>query len=180
QLASAAAALTSGQATRVTMPLDSLVVPANDSVSVVVAVLLSGRAPNLTGFSATLVPEATHTLGVRSLAADQLGTGNSAVASSNAPTTVLQANEIFALSENPVRHGHVVFNFSQRPTLASVYSLSGRRVADLLQQMTTDGRVDWQLRNDDGGTVANGIYLVVFNVGGQVIRQKLFIARPQE
>ena len=108
------------------------------------------------------------------------GTGNTPVASSNAATTVLKADENFALSENPVRHGHVIFNFSKRPTLASVYSLSGRRVADLLRQMTSDGRVDWTLKNDDGGTVANGIYLVVFNVDGQVIRQKLFIARPQE
>ena len=168
------------QAQRVTFSLDSLVVPANDSTTIIVAIQLSGQIGNGTGFTASLVREATHTLGIRSQAVDQLDTTATAPVAAAAITTVLSAGEVFAMSENPVRNNHVVFNFSTRPAVAAVYSLSGRRVANLLRQMTSDARVDWALVNDDGKPVANGIYLVVFDVGVQMIRHKIFVARPQE
>ncbi len=175
QVGAATAAL-SATATRVTFTLDSVSVPANSTTQLILAVEMSGQAPNGARFAATLVPTATHTLGVRSLATDQLGTGASTVASAPAVTTVLGASETFALSENPVHHGHVIFNFSQAPTVAAVYSLTGRRVVDLLPRLENGGRIDWKLTNDQGAAVAPGIYLVVFNIGGQLVRQKLFIA----
>lgn len=177
QIAAVPAAL-NGASTPVTaiFNLDSLTVPANGSMQLILAVEMSGQSPNGSSFTASLASSGTHTLGVRSQAVDQLGTGNGSVVSAPALTTVLGANEVFALSENPVRSGHVIFNFSETPTVAAVYTITGRRVVDLIPRLENGSRVDWRLTNDDGAVVAPGIYLIVFDVGGKTVRQKLFIA----
>ncbi len=64
--------------------------------------------------------------------------------------------------------------------MAAVYTLTGARVADLLRRMETDGRVEWDLTNDDGAAVAPGIYLVAFSVAGRLITRKLIIVRPTD
>ncbi len=177
--ASVAAPLSGGtQPTRVTFTLDSsLVVTGNGTSSVIVALQLSGQNPNLSSYSATLVPAGTHTLGARSLVVDQFSGATAPVASTPVVTTVFgAADPPFLMSENPVRTGHVVLNFQSRPTVAAIYTLTGRRVVDLIPRLDGDGRVDWTLTNDHGDRIVPGIYLAVFQINGQTIRQKIFVA----
>lgn len=164
----------SGPPIDVDVAIDSLTVPQRDSLQVIAALELSGSAPNGAAFQAELLPQRTHTIGLRSLAADQLGTLTS-VASGTASSTVLANGATFSLSENPVRSGRVVFNFAERPKVAAIYTLNGRRVIDLLPALDTTGRVQWDLRNGSGERVASGVYFVVFDVAGQVVREKIFV-----
>ena len=176
-LGSATAALRPDTATRVEVAFDSLRVAAHDSAQILVTLELSGATPNQAVFQATLVPEATHSVGVRSAAQDRLEHVVGAPVA--VQTTVLRPGEIFTLSENPVRSGRpLIFNFSERPRVAAVYTLGGRRVVDLLTRMSSDTRVAWDLTNDEGSPIAPGVYLAVFDVAGTVIREKLFIVRP--
>ncbi len=92
-------------------------------------------------------------------------------------TTVFgAADPPFLVSENPVRSGHVVLNFQSPPTVAAIYTITGRRVVDLMPRLENGGRVDWALTNEHGDRVVPGIYLAVFQISGQTIRQKIFIA----
>ncbi|MBI4409928.1 MAG: Ig-like domain-containing protein [Gemmatimonadetes bacterium] len=166
-----------GDTVRVTLAPDSLTVPADDSLALIAAVELSGRVPNETLFHGRFLPLETKTLGARSRIPDRISAGEP-VPSVPVRTTVLRAGESFVLSENPVRSERVVFNFSERPKVAAVYTLTGRRVADLLARMSADGRAVWDLTNDEGGAVAPGVYLVVFDVAGRLVREKLLVIRP--
>ena len=74
-----------------------------------------------------------------------------------------------------MRTGRVVFNFSERPKLAAVYTLNGRRVIDLVPSLDATGSVQWNLRNEAGERVASGVYFVVFDVAGRVVREKVFV-----
>ncbi|HEX7051254.1 MAG TPA: S8 family peptidase [Longimicrobiales bacterium] len=148
-----------------------------DSASLLAIIEVSGKVPNGTEFRATHQSTDVIAVGLHSGAVDVRAPA-SAIASLPFRTSVLRAGEIFALSENPVRSNRVVFNFSERPELAGVYTLGGGRVADLLARMTGDGRVEWDLTNDRGAPVAAGVYLVVFDVAGRLVRRKLFIVRP--
>ena len=156
-----------------------LSVAQRDSLRLIVAVELSGAARNQTPFQLQFLPNASQTVGARSGAANRLVTGSVPIAAS-ATTTVLTANEQFALSENPVRSNRVVFNFQSRPNTAAIYTVTGRRVRDLKAMIDQDGAVEWNLTNEDGNRVAPGIYLVIFNVGGVVIREKLFVMTPNQ
>jgi hypothetical protein len=164
----------SGTAVDIDVAIDSLTVPQRDSLYILAAVELSGSAPNLAVFQAELLPQRSHTLGVRSLAVDQLGSITS-VASAPATSTVLSNGDTFSLSENPVRSQRVVFNFAERPKVAAVYTLNGRRVIDLMPRLDETGSVSWDLRNDAGDRVASGVYFVVFDVAGSIVREKVFI-----
>jgi hypothetical protein len=158
----------------VDVAIDSLAIAQRDSLYLITAIELSGAAPNGAVFQAELLPPRTRTIGVRSLAADQLGTVTS-VASNQTSSTVLANGATFSLSENPVRSARVVFNFVERPTVAAVYTLNGRRVIDLLPALDTSGSVSWDLRNGAGERVASGVYFVVFDVSGRTVREKIFI-----
>lgn len=172
---SAQVKLTAGTPARVSIDLSDVTAPKNGTTSLLLAIESSGQVPNASSFSATYVPQGAKTVGARSQAVDQIDPA-STVASTPIRTTVLQDGEVFALSENPVRSGHVVFNFTTKPRTAGIYSLTGRRIIDLTTKISSEGRVDWDLRNEDGGRVAAGMYLVVFDVDGQIIRRKLIIA----
>jgi hypothetical protein len=41
------------------------------------------------------------------------------------------------------------------------------------------GSAAWDLANSAGQTVSNGVYLAVLEVGGEVLRKRLFVARPR-
>lgn len=151
----------------------------HEDVPLVVGLQLSGAAPNKTAFSINFLASRTRTIGLRSLARDRVELLSTPIASSVATTTVLVTDEVFSLSENPVRSNRVVFNFSQRPTVAGIYTLSGRRVRDLAAIIDHAGQVIWNLENEDGTRVAPGIYLIVFNVAGQLRREKLFVLTPR-
>ncbi len=159
---------------QVELTIDSLTVPQHDSLHVIIAVELSGSAPNGVAFQARVLADRIRTVGVRSQAADQLGF-IAAATSAPASSTVLVNGATFSLSENPVRSSHVVFNFSERPKVAAVYTLTGRRVIDLMPSLDATGSVQWNLHNDAGDRVASGVYFVVFDVAGRVEREKVFV-----
>jgi subtilisin family serine protease len=163
-----------GEAVAIDVTIDSLTVQARDSIQVLAAIELSGAAPNGAVFQAEVLPQRTRTLGVRSQANDQLGS-IAAVISAPATSTLLTAGETFSLSENPVRTGRVTFNFTERPKVAAIYTLNGRRVIDLVPLLDETGSVQWDLKNGAGDRVASGVYFVVFDVAGRVVREKLFV-----
>jgi hypothetical protein len=151
---------------------------ARESIPLLVALELSGAAANNTNFSINFLAARTRTVGVRSGARDRVEAIVTPIAAA-ATTTVLVANQLFSLNENPVRSDRVIFNFRERPTVAGIYTLAGRRVRDLVPSINQAGQVVWNLTNDGGNRVAPGIYLVVFNVAGQVMREKLFVLTPR-
>jgi hypothetical protein len=82
------------------------------------------------------------------------------------------------LSENPVRSGQVFFTWAPGAGDArlSVFTLTG-----LLIYRTTvpgvSGQAVWDLTDTSGRPVANGAYAVILELGGQVLRRRLFVAR---
>jgi hypothetical protein len=172
-------------AKRVVILPDSLRIVPFSPTRVYLAAELSGHAPNGALFEAVLVPAELHTRGVRSGAVDQLASTVVAVESGPAQITVLRAAEPLTFSENPVRDGEVVFNFSTAPVTAAVYTLTGRRVIDLCGDVTLRcgtgeemTATRWDLRNHEGNRVAPGVYLLIFQVNGQAYREKLMILSP--
>jgi photosystem II stability/assembly factor-like uncharacterized protein len=154
-------------------------VPADTIVELLVVLEMGGRAPNGTSFSARFVPAGVRSLNTRSGRINRLTLPTAPVASSEVSVTVLGAGEALSLSENPVRSARLIFNFAARPRTAAVYTVGGRRVADLLR-ITGDARIEWDLTNDQGARIAPGVYLVLFDIDGNVMRQKLVIATPGE
>ena len=172
-IASRQAAL-SGTPLQIDVQPDSLIVAQRDSVNLILAVEISGTQPNGAAFAAEFIPSGTHTTDIRSAATDRVTAPSGPLASSIAATTLLADNETFSLSENPVRSGRVVFNFASAPRSAAVYTLTGRRVADLKPRMIGNS-VTWDLTNDNSERVATGAYLVLIDLGGSIIKQKLFV-----
>ncbi len=105
----------------------------------------------------------------------ELPAGGHTVELAGRTRSVLEAGEVFTLSENPVRSDRVIFHFRQVPDIAAVYTLDGRRVVDLTLRLTEPARVLWDLTNDRGVRVAPGVYLLVARVGDEVIRRRLII-----
>jgi hypothetical protein len=147
-----------------------------DSLAVFAQVVLGGGAPHGSDVALALVPAETRTTAVRSRRADLLAQPSAPVSGSRR-TTVLAADEALALSENPVRGDRVIMSFREAPRTAAIYTLTGRRVVDLRRRLDGGLRLEWDLTNDQGALVAPGVYLVIFDVAGQVMRQKLFVTR---
>jgi hypothetical protein len=161
----------------VTISPFSLEIPAGGTVQLLVALRLSGSAPNGTAFGASFVPSETRSTGLRSGAADRVTQPSSPIASPVVIATVLAAGQAFSMSENPVRSQSVTFNFPERPSVAGIYTVKGERVMDLLARLDSDNTVQWDLRNDHGTTVSPGVYLIVFVVGGETVRERLIVLR---
>jgi len=172
-----------GDTALVRVQLESFVVPEQDSLTVLAALRMSGSAPNGATFQMTFRPEDTRSVGELSGTENLRDDPPDPVASPVASTTVLQTGEVFAMSENPVTSGagRVIFNFdpNEPPNTAAIYTLDGRRLVDLMPLIETEGgnRAVWLLRNDDGGTVAPGIYILVVQFDDRLIREKLIVAR---
>lgn len=145
-----------------------------------VVLQLSGGSPNGTTFQATYRPEQTTSVGTRSGQANRLVLPSDAVASGLVQSTLLAAQDILTFSENPVRSDRVIFNFREAPTVAAVFTVTGRQVIDLTRLIEGTSRIDWDLRNGDGERVAPGVYLVIFNVGGTVMRERLLVLPPRD
>lgn len=169
-----------GQPVTVEVSPGNLVVAPADDVTLLVAIRMSGAAPNGATFRGTFLPSLTSTRNVRSGATDRLQLPNAPVASATLRTTVLAADQLLTLSENPVRSASLIFNFAELPVTASVYTLNGRLVADLLDFADPEGRGVWDLRNTEGTLVAPGVYLIVFQVQGQVFRERLMVLRRDD
>ena len=168
-----------GQPRTVDLSAVAFTVPADTVVELLVVVEMSGRAPNGSNFSASFVPAGVRSFNTRSRRTNRLTLPTAPVASSEVRATVLGDAEALSLSENPVRSARLIFNFAARPRTAAVYTVAGRRVADLLR-ISGDARIDWDLTNDEGARIAPGVYLIVFDIDGNVMRQKLVIATPGE
>ncbi|MGH7466556.1 MAG: S8 family serine peptidase [Longimicrobiales bacterium] len=168
-----------GAADTVRIATTAFTVARRDSARLLIGIELSGAAANNTQFQMRFVSGETRTVGARSGARDQLEPVSVAITSAVTTTTVLANAEVFSLSENPVRGTRVVFNFAERPRVAGIYTLNGRRVLDLTRRLDLLGSVTWDLRNDEGTRVAPGIYLVIFDVRGRLIREKLFVLGGQ-
>jgi photosystem II stability/assembly factor-like uncharacterized protein len=176
-IASAPAALRPGAALRIVVPLGSLEVQVGQTISVLAALRMSGAAPNGTTFTATFAPADTRSVGVRSNAENLIHQPSAPVASAEVKSTVLAAGQRFSMSENPVRSGAVTFNFPVRPTVAGIYTLNGRLVADLTTRVNNDASVRWDLTNENGSAVSPGVYLLVFRIEGEQFRERLIVMR---
>lgn len=176
-LADSAARISPAAPREVRVAIPALRVPEGGSASIIVALRLSGAAPNASSFEVAYLPAETRTAGVLSGAQNRLDQPGSPVASGAVETTVLNADELFNLTENPIRGHRVIMNFREKPTTAAVYTLAGARVADLVPRLDASGRrVDWDLTNDAGKRIAPGIYLAVFQIGTETVREKLIVA----
>ncbi|MGH7476379.1 MAG: S8 family serine peptidase [Longimicrobiales bacterium] len=157
--------------------LENARVPENGSLDLLVVIELGGAVPNGATFQLAYLPGATRSAGVESRLPNPIEQSTSAVLSQTARTTVLLEGEVFTLSENPVRSGRVIFSFAERPRRADIYTLDGRLVSDLLTRANAAGlRAQWDVTNDAREPVAAGIYLLVVDVAGQIITEKLFVA----
>ncbi|HUG40396.1 MAG TPA: S8 family serine peptidase [Longimicrobiales bacterium] len=157
-----------------------LVIPAHDTLDLVVALVLSGAVPNGATFQALFLPALTSSIGLRSGALDLRNDPAGVVASAIAGTTVLETGELFNLSENPIRSDarRLVLNFGVPPVSAAIYTLRGARVIDLMPLLEASGqRIEWDLRTDRGGGVAPGVYFLVVRIGDGLVRRKLIVAR---
>jgi subtilisin family serine protease len=176
-LGSVPAPLTGGDTVPVTLPL-ALRIPAGQTISAIAALELSGAAPHRTPFRGAFDPAATRAAGVQTGEASPLRQPSAVIRTDEFRPTVLGAEEVFALSENPVRSAQVIFNFRVQPQVAAIFTVSGRQVVDLLPRVQAGVRVVWDLTNDQGAPVAPGVYLAVFQIGDQTIRERLIIVRP--
>ncbi len=160
----------------VTVDVDSLLVPRSGSLNLVAFVEMGGGgAPNGSTVRLTYDPAGLRSAGEESKVAWMTRQPPAPVASLPVRTTVLRGDEVFAMSENPIRSARVVFSFKSRPTRAAIYTLAGRRVVDLTHGMSTDFRAVWTLTNDGDRPVAPGVYLLVVEVEGRRITQKLIV-----
>lgn len=142
--------------------------------TLLVVLEFGGAAPNGSRFSARFLPDRTQTLNVRSGHRDRLVLPAEPVASAPFETTVLATGEALSLSENPVRSNRLVLNFAQTPRQAAIYTVGGRRVADLIPR-ESQHRIEWDLTNDEGSRVAPGVYLIVLDVEGRIVRERLIV-----
>lgn len=175
-LGSAAAQLEDGRST-VRITPDSLRVPESGRIHVIIALEMSGEAEHGAGFRAELIPSSTLAIGVSSLARNPLAI-ETVQASELAGTSVLRSDQLMSLSENPVRSASVLFLFAQRPATAAVFTPTGRRVVNLIPRLEGELRAEWDLTNDDGTRVAPGVYLVVFNVAGRTLTERIIVLTP--
>lgn len=158
-------------------PTPPLRVPARDTTDLVLVLLTSGAVPNGTRFSARIDPQSTESIATRSEARDRLTISASAV---SFETTVLAADRELTFSANPVRQGPVNFAFRGCPVRASIHTLTGALVRDLMPLVmcgADGGSASWNLNNGEGGVVAPGMYLVLFDMDGRMHREKLMVLR---
>jgi subtilisin family serine protease len=157
----------------------SLQVAPGDTLQLALAVQLSGAAPHGTVFEAVYLPGETRALGVLTRVQDRVDVG-APVTSEPFQITVLRADEVFNLTQNPIRTAPVIMSFRERPRVAAIYTLGGRRVVDLTGRLDASGhRLEWDLTNDAGARVAPGVYLAVFQVGDTTIRERLIVTRTR-
>jgi Zinc carboxypeptidase len=82
------------------------------------------------------------------------------------------------VSENPVRSSRVYFTWQAEAGEArlSVFTFNGQLVYRTVVT-AADGQAGWDLTNTEGTTIRNGAYVVILEIGGVVLRRRLFVAR---
>jgi hypothetical protein len=172
-----ARAVLQGDTTRVVVPI-ALQIPAGGTVRLIAALEMSGAAPEGAIFQSWFVPEETRAVGVVSGLPSPLRQPTDLIQSPAVRGTVLAEGELYALSANPVRSQRLIVSFRSRPEMAAIYTVSGRRVVDLLPRMEDDLRLVWDLTNESGARIADGVYFAIFRIEDETVREKLIIARP--
>src|SRR5690606_16871108 len=114
-----------GQVRRIT-PQPELEIPVGETVDLLLAIRIGGGAPNGATYSASFLPGETRAVGVRSLAQNRLDQPAGPVESEEIRTTVLEGQNVFGLSENPVRSSRVIFSYTigTVPARAAVYTVT--------------------------------------------------------
>ena len=79
------------------------------------------------------------------------------------------------LSANPVRGASVTINYGGTPRTVAIYTFTGARVRSFASP--PQGSVVWDLTTDDGQPVVNGVYIVAVDLGGSVVRHRIYVAR---
>jgi subtilisin family serine protease len=101
-----------------------------------------------------------------------------AAAVGNVRAMLLAQGEGFNISQNPVRTSPVVIRFAETPRRVDLYDFAGRRVRSFdpldFDDATT---LRWNLQGDGGGSVVNGVYLLVADLPSGMMRRKVFIVR---
>jgi hypothetical protein len=153
---------------------DALTIPRGGTIDLLVVGVLSGDTPNGATFTVALLPGSSTAIGVRSGASVNFageGTGPAV-----ARTTLLATNEQFNLTQNPVRRAPLILNFQPARRL-EIYDYAGR-LTKRIPLAPTDVRAEWDLHNAAGSAIANGVYVILLELqSGEVVRQKLFVAR---
>jgi subtilisin family serine protease len=147
-----------------------------ETLTLVLAIQPSGWAPHGASFEAIYLPDQTRTRGALSGVENRIDAPAGPVVSEESEVTVLRPDEVFNLTQNPIRTAPVIMSFRERPSIAAVYTLAGRRVVDLTTRLEPGGtRLEWDLRNDAGARIAPGVYLAVFRIGETTLRERLFV-----
>jgi hypothetical protein len=85
-----------------------------------------------------------------------------------------------AFSKNPARYAQVksvdIAFASGGSVSVKIYNMYGVKVRDLANRSAVS-RLTWDFKNDDGNLVASGMYLVVADVDGKQIREKLLFVK---
>jgi len=79
------------------------------------------------------------------------------------------------ISENPVRGSSVVFHYPGPAVRVAIYTFTGAVVRAFTAPPA--GRLQWDLTAADGRPVVDGVYVVVVDQGGSILRRRLFVAR---
>ncbi|MDX1674802.1 MAG: S8 family serine peptidase [Longimicrobiales bacterium] len=94
------------------------------------------------------------------------------------PDGLAGPGQLVNLSENPVRGDALVINYSRPPTSVTVYTLVAERVRSFSGSEVGPLSTIWPLDTDEGGAVANGVYVVVVEFPDRQVVRKVFVARP--
>jgi minor extracellular serine protease Vpr len=172
-VASATLALTTGQTERLTVPT-SLVIAPGETAHLIAALEPSGQVPHNTAFSISYVPAATTASAASGEGRVLLDQPSAPIASASIRTSVLAADQVVSLSENPIRSNRVIINFRQIPSTAAVYTTAGRHVTNLLTQGSALRR-EWDLTNEEGTRLAPGVYLLIVTVANTTERLKVIV-----
>ena len=163
-----------GSTVTIAVPEGALTVPRGGTLDVVIVGLLSGGSPNGATFLVELLPATSVALGRRSGAS--VNFAGEWVTGTVARTTLLAADEQLNLTQNPVRRSPLIFNF-QPTRYIDIYDFTGRRVRRFTPAVGAV-RWEWNLTNENGTPIANGVYVIVTQLeSGAVLRRKLFVAR---
>lgn len=174
-LAESTAALRPDSGVQLVFAPPGLALAAGASVQFVMDLTASGAAPNGAEFSGAVALGRVHTLSLYSGRVDRY-VAQGALTSGTVVTSLLAGGEGFNLSENPVRGSSVIINYAGAPRRVDIYSFTGLLIRGFAAPAS--GRVVWDLTNDEGRPVVNGVYIVVVvGPGDTVIRHRLYVAR---
>jgi len=79
------------------------------------------------------------------------------------------------ISENPVHGSSVIFHYPGVAKRVAIYTFTGSLVREFTSPPA--GRLQWDLTAADGRPIINGVYIVIVDQGGPILRHRLYVAR---